>query len=169
MGYCADIEFSLYFPTQEALDAAIAEAEADSTERGFEAIVDRISEYHDWDNPTDEPLHFVGTGAGKLLWDHEDVLKILADAHVTGIIDGRGEEGSLWRWRFADGEYKDYNGIITYPEDPYDDDLGRVYYGPISERMQCATCDRRVEELTPGHWHHQNDGTPACTPTKDSQ
>jgi hypothetical protein len=121
MDYNADLEFSLTFPSHDALFAAI-KAASPLTASGFDdfsAIIDGISESTDWTNPEDDPLTFVGWGGGKLLWDHEDMLKVLADAGVTGIIDGRGEDGALWRWRFADGEYKDYPGMIVYPAAPY--------------------------------------------------
>lgn len=123
MGYNAGLGFHLTFPSQEALDAAIEEAKAlfVSDWDDFSAITEGLSENADWDNPEGEPLTFTGWGGGKLLWGNEEILKILADAHVTGHIDGRGEDDALWRWRFAEGEYKEYSGVIVYPEDPYDE------------------------------------------------
>jgi hypothetical protein len=121
MGYNAGLNFYITFPTREALDAAIAEAKELFTSDwdDFSAITDGLSENSDWDNPEGDPLVFAGWGGGKLSWDNDAVLKVLADAGVTGYIDGRGEDDALWRWRFAEGQYKEYSGEIVYPEDPY--------------------------------------------------
>jgi hypothetical protein len=126
MGYNADIEFNLTFPSREALNAAIEDVKTTfvSDWDDFSAITEGLSENTDWDNPENgDPLTFVGWGGGKLVWDHEITLKALADVKVTGTIDGRGEDGALWRWRFAEGEYKEYGGVVVYPADPYDKEV----------------------------------------------
>lgn len=120
MGYTASIEFSLTFPSQEALDTLVESIPNSYGLEGFDRIIEAISENADWTNPEDDMLTFQGWGAGKLLWDHEDMLRLLADAGVTGTIDGRGEDDALWRWRFAEGTYVEYSGVIKYPEDPED-------------------------------------------------
>lgn len=122
MGYNADLEYDLTFPSREAMLVCFADAVRDNPSggEGFDAVISAISENADWDHSADDnELRFVGWGGGKLSWEHEAMLKVLADAAVTGHMDGRGEDGALWRWRFAEGEYKDYSGVITYPGDPY--------------------------------------------------
>lgn len=52
-------------------------------------------------------------GDGKIL-GAKRVLRIVAEHGVTGIIECRGEDYSLWQWRLADGAVHDEDGRIVY-------------------------------------------------------
>lgn len=61
-----------------------------------------------------------GNTYGKMSALQDDVLAILAKAGATGTIDWDCE-GHRGRDRLADGAVATYDGVITYPDDPYKD------------------------------------------------
>jgi hypothetical protein len=69
----------------------------------------------DVSSPDPSALHIVGWTAGKVSYDDDERIVRLQDAHASGTIDGRGEDGLYWRLRFhGDGRMTEHKGEIVY-------------------------------------------------------
>ena len=136
MGYTAETDWHLAFTSHDAVTTCRAQLEAgvhgDSAwprnwtfalppgldPETADDWLGNVGEYTtgDWtDRGPDTGPVLVGSTAGKYNLD-EWAVDVLA-THAQGTIDGRGEDGALWRVRLADGQATWHQGAVIYPSD----------------------------------------------------
>jgi hypothetical protein len=136
MGYTAETDWHLAFTSHDAVSTCRAQLEAgvhghSAWPRGWTfdlppgldpetaaGWLGNVGEHTtgDWtDRGPDTGPVLVGSTAGKYTLD-EWAVDVLA-THAQGTIDGRGEDGALWRVRLADGQATWHQGAVIYPSD----------------------------------------------------
>ena len=77
--------------------------------------------YH-WDFDADGGIEDVWPKGDNLTSDLELFQEIAPYVEEGGFLEFRGEDDSMWRWVFYDGECYEINAIITWPEILFDDE-----------------------------------------------
>ena len=118
MGWCASADWSLTFRNEEAIRQCAEEILPDSGRSPREIVVSLIEEFHEDSDVSFDGTTLNGWGGGKAHISGNSYA-LLAN-HCEGIVDWHSDEGDHdhWRVRFRGGIYREYAGIVMFPDDP---------------------------------------------------